>query len=409
MLKKTNYRWDWVAGICLILIVFLSVYSLELTYWTYDLNRVTTLAIVGLSIGLLLGLSSFSKKSAIILSGLYGIAFIFLIIVISLNDSSAWLERSNAYLLRFNISINQLVNNIPLEDGILFLTISGSLYFFLSINLGFRFIRNYKPGISFIIIVFFYYLIQFYLPITQRNYLIISIYSLLIIIYSGSQFFLTKKNDWDLKGIKANKEASTYFSKIIFIFSLSLILISWGIPLIIQNILNNITDVTYSHRSSEYSNSWEIIRNFFYPLRQQSGFGEGYLPEVLALGNSRSLKDEEALIVNVSDEFYYPYRFYWKGRIYDFYENGLWKSKDAEIQHFTSIDLEPYLAPTTSPGLFSIIYKYPREIIFAPQIALRIERQADIAFFPIGEDKQDVLSIVDNQLIHRDERIRNLG
>ena len=47
----------------------------------------------------------------------------------------------------------------------------------------------------------------------------------------------------------------------------------------------------------------EFLRNFFYPLRQQSGFGEGYLPEILALGNSRSLKDEEAFIVKAPQKF----------------------------------------------------------------------------------------------------------
>lgn len=98
MLKNVNRQWDGVAGISLILIVFLSAYSLELTYWTYNLNRVTILALPGLFVGLMLGLSSFSDKVLRLLSGLYGSVFLFLQLVISLNDSALWIERINDYL-----------------------------------------------------------------------------------------------------------------------------------------------------------------------------------------------------------------------------------------------------------------------------------------------------------------------
>ena len=409
MLKNVNHHWDGVAGISLILIIFLSAYSLELTYWTYNLNRVTILALLGLFIGLFLGLSSFSGKVARFLSGLYGIVFLFLQLVISLNGSAFWVERVDNYLLRFSTSADQLIRNIPLEDGILFLTVAGFLYCFLGINLGFRFIRLKKSWVSFIAIVFFFYLIQFYLPISQRNYLFISLYSLLIFVYLGRQYYLAKKSGWELQGIKADKEISTYFIKLILSFTLILVLVSWGFPLIIQKVSNSKSDSLTSLKPHEYSTSWEILQNFFYPLRQQSGFGEGYLPEILALGTSRSLKDDEAFYVKAPDEFSYSGRYYWKGRAYDFYENGLWQSKDVEIQHSASIEVKPYQAKTTSIGLFSFTYKYPREIVFTPQIVLKVEREADLIYFPINEDSQDVLSIVDNQLIHKDEQLDILG
>lgn len=98
MLKNVNRQWDGIAGISLILIVFLSAYSLELTHWTYNLNRVTILALLGLFVGLMLGLSSFSDKVLRLLSGLYGSVFLFLQLVISLNDSALWIERINDYL-----------------------------------------------------------------------------------------------------------------------------------------------------------------------------------------------------------------------------------------------------------------------------------------------------------------------
>jgi hypothetical protein len=408
-MQKVIRQWDGVAGVSLILIVFLSAYSLELTYWTYNLNRVTVLAFLGLIIGLSIGLSSFSERTSQFLFWLYGIALLFLQLVISVDSAPLWLDRVNSYLLRFKTSIDQLIRNIPLEDGILFLTLAGFLFCFISMNLGYKFLRQKNSWISFSATVFFYYLIQFYLPAAIRNYLFISIFSLLVIVYLGRQYYLTRKKVWDSKEIKADRETSAYFTKYILIFTFILVLFSLGIPQVVMKISENKAGSSAFQRTQEYSTSWGALRNFFYPLRQQSGFGEGYLPEILALGNSRSLKDDEAFIVKAPDGFAYPNRYYWKGRSYDFYENGLWQSKEAEIEHYSSIDINPFPAHSTSAGIFTFLYKYPREIIFTPQIALKVDRESDLIYFPISGKSRDVQSIVDNQLVHKDEQIDVLG
>jgi transglutaminase-like putative cysteine protease len=409
MLKKVYRQWDWVAGINLILIIFLSAYSLELTYWTYNLNRVTALSLLGLLIGFILGFSSFKENLVKLLSGLYGIVFLFLQIVISINNSSSWLDRVNSYIFRFSTSLYQLINNIPLEDGIIFLTVAGFLYCFLSINIGFRFIRLQNSWGSFLAIVFFFYLIQFYLPESQRNYIFISLYTFLILVYIGRQHFLNRKHNWEISGYKVDKDISNYLTKIISIFAFILILFSWGLPLIIQKISGSQIIESNLRNQRDYSTSWSIIQNFFYPLRQQNGFGEGNLPEVLALGTSRSQKNDQVLKIKVPYETTNPNPFYWKGRAYDYYENGIWQSKNVTIQHFMSIDEKPYITEKSSTGLFSFTYSYPREIIFTPQITLQVKHEADLIFFPINSERQDILSIVDNQLIHKDETIEIIG
>lgn len=408
-MQKVFRQWDGVAGISLFLIIFLSAYSLELTYWTYDLNRVTLLALLGLMTGLAVGFSSFSERFSSFLISLYGIALSYLQLVISLDASSSWLERTNHYLLRVSSSTDQLMRSIPLEDGILFLTFAGVLFCFLGLKIGFNFIRLKKSWFGITLIVFFFYLVQFYLPFNQRNYLFIAIYSMLVIVYLGRHFYLTRERTWKSKHIKVEKEASAYFSKLVLIITFSLITISLIIPSAIQLVVDRNVEKNNSQRPWEYSTSWEVLRNFFYPLRQQSGFGEAYLPEILALGNSRSLRDEEVFLVRVPDDFSIPNRYYWKGRAYDFYENGLWQSKDPEIQHLPSIEAFPYAGKTTRIGLFSFIYQTPREIIFTPQIVVSIEHEADLVFFPTSSSHKDVLTIIDNQLIHKDEQVDVVG
>ncbi len=409
MMQKEKRQWDGVAGVSLLLIVFLTAYSLELTYWTYNLNQVTVLALLGLNIGISIGQSSFSERTSSLLSGILGLELLFLQLVISLDNAPQWIDRANTYILRFNTSVNQLVRNIPLEDGIIFLTLAGFLFLFISMDLGKKFIRQKNSWASFTLIIIFYYLIQFYLPISQRNYFFISFYSLLVIIYLGRQSYLTKKKNWDANGIKTDKDTSAFFTKFIFLFTLILVIFSLGIPQAIKKLGSKSSSDTSGLRTRGYSSSWGLLRNFFYPLRQQSGFGEGYLPEILALGNSRSLRDEESFIVKAPDNYIFPNRYYWKGRTYDHYENGLWESKEISIQQDDLLEINPYPARSTSAGIFSFIYKYPREIIFTPQIVLKVEREADLIYFPITEDSQDVQSIVDDQLVHADEQVDILG
>jgi len=408
-MQKEIRQWDGVAGVSLILIVFLSAYSLELTYWTYNLNQITILALQGLIIGLIIGLSSFSENASYFLSWVYGIELLFLQLVISIGIAPHWLDRVNIYFMRFKTSLSQLIHNNPLEDGILFLTLAGFIFLFISLDLGKKFIRQKNSWVSFSIIVFFYYLIQFYLPTEQRNYFFISFYSLLVIIYLGRQYYLAKKKVWDAKEIKADKETSVFFTKFILIFTFFLVFISLGVPQAIKKFSSNDSGDSSIKRSREYSTSWGVLRNFFYPLRQQSGFGEGYLPEILALGNSRSLKNEEAFIVDAPKNFAFPNRYYWKGRSYDYYENGVWQSKETEIQHYASVEINPFPAQSTLTGIFSFTYMYPREIIFTPQIVFKVEREADINYYPISEESQDVQSIVDIQLVRADEQIDILG
>ena len=56
---------------CLVVMLFLASYSLEATVWVADLNRVTTLALLGVVVGLALGQSQFNTRIS------FGLGFIF--------------------------------------------------------------------------------------------------------------------------------------------------------------------------------------------------------------------------------------------------------------------------------------------------------------------------------------------
>jgi len=406
--NKDRRRWDLIAGVCLVLIVFISAYALELSYWTYDLNRVTTLALLGISSGILIGQSAFSTKFAKILLGLYTSALFLLQLVVSLSDHPSWIIRVSKYFDRVSSAISQLSRNIPLGDGILFLTGTGFLYLLTSMILGFRFVRSRSLWLPLLFLVGSYFLIQFYLPPSQRNYLFISFFSILLFLFVGRQYYLQKHTTWKKRGIREDKEVSSYLTKSIILITLCLVALSWGIPAISKILLKSKNDARVYNRQ-RYSTSWEIARNFFYPLRQQTGFGEGYFPEVLNLGTSRSLKDDEVFLVQINEEYSIPGRFYWKGRTFETYENGFWKNEVTELSDFRSYRLDSRNLQNIEPAVFVFTYQNPREVIFTPQVVIDMDRQSNILLSLHDGLMQEMIGVVDYGLVRAGESVEVLG
>lgn len=408
MLNKNFRAWDLPAAVCLTLIVFLSSYALERTYWTYDLNRVTSLAIFGLLAGYFIGRSSFSVFFARILMGFYSTAFFVLQFIIPLNSNPDWLFRVHQYLERVNLTFSQLSQNIPLEDGILFLTGAGILFLFSSMTVGFRLMRSTNVWIPFALICGFFYLTQFYLPEFHRNYFSIAVFTILVVFFIGRVTFSKRQLAWQEGGIKNDPSISGYFSRSVLLITIILGFVSWGIPASVKYI-NEQTQAAERILRQRNSDSWQVLRNFFYPLRQQTGFSEGYFPEILSLGNTRNLKDDEVFQVDVEEPETVSSRYYWKGRIYDTYENGTWKNTGTELSDTSSFDLSKQPLPDLKPFVFSVHYRYPREVVFSPQYVLDIDREANLLVNSAGDQQSEIVSIVDYSLVRTGDTVRILG
>jgi hypothetical protein len=408
MFNKNARTWDLPAAVCLALIVFLSSYAMELTYWTYDLNRVTSLAMLGLLAGSLIGRSSFSLFFSRMLMSLYSAAFMILQFIIPLNNDPDWLVRVHQYLERVSFTLNQLARNIPLEDGILFLTGAGILFLYSSMIAGFRLMRFGNLWPPFALICGFFYLTQFYLPEFHRNYYSIAIFTILVVFFIGRHTFSKRQLDWQANGIKNDPSVSGYFSRSVLLITIALGFVSWGIPASVKYI-NEKTQATDRILRQRNSDSWQVLRNFFYPLRQQTGFGEGYFPEILSLGNTRNLKDDEVFQVNVAEAGPFFGRYYWKGRMYDTYEKGTWKNTSAELSDTSAFKFSQQPLPDLEPFVFSIHYLYPREVVFSPQFVLEIDRETNLLVSAINDQQAEIVSIVDYSLVRTGETVRILG
>lgn len=391
MFKKENRWWDPIAGGSLFLIFFLAAYSLELTNWTYDLDRITSLALFGIIAGFLIGQSMFRKRFSNALIFLYALFIFLLLFVFSLSNESSWIDRLVILTNRIQSAWEQVLENVPLDDGILFLSSMAVIFCLASINAGYYFTRYGKPWYPLGIIVCSFYTIQYFLSPLNRNGLIITAFSLFVILFFGRVFYLNQNKRWTTLGYQEDQETSGFLTKIIFVVSVIFTITIWGVPFLNKRI-SQMTEWESFQSIQEYSESWERIKNFLYPLRPQVGLSDGLFPETLALGSSRSLDEDVILQVHVPEDSSHTERYYWKARVYSSYENGFWGNESLEYSSLNKIEIKPNVFFDNEILPYTFVYHTNEEMIVTPQIVIDVDGNANVGFFSHGNDKQDVIS-----------------
>ena len=385
------------------MIIFLTSYALELTYWTFDLNRITAIGLLGLFSGLMIGRSSFNKRAAKLLVFLYGIAIYLWQLVFSLSSAPLWMDRLLEYLQRVETTWRQLARNVPLEDGILFLSGAGFLFCACGLSAGFRLSRYRDPWVPLSVFLGSFFAIQFFQPESQRKYLIVLVFTVVFLVFLGRLTYLNNRWKWKHGQVKEDANVSATMMRNIIIFAVILGLISFGGPWLYRVFTAEDSDVLDYRR--EYSTSWELLRNFFFPLRQQGGFGEGGFSEAMTLGVSRSEKETQVLSVQIPENMKPAYRFYWRARTYDVYQNGYWRSSPEQIDQIENPDLGLYSRQPVDIYPFLFNYDQASEIVITPPVVLYVERNVEVFYYELDEGGRDIMMFADHALVRSGESV----
>ena len=145
MAQSHNRWWDFPAALLLLLVMWTSAFRLSATEWTPHLNFIEPLVIIGLSLGLLLGQSVFTKRWMVGFSLVYSAFFIPLQLARPMGKEILWPERLMSLGGRIGTSFSLLFENQPILDPILFLGAMAALLWGVSLYAGYRLTRRGKP------------------------------------------------------------------------------------------------------------------------------------------------------------------------------------------------------------------------------------------------------------------------
>ena len=316
--EQKNARWlDWVLISCLVLMLFLASYSLETTEWMEGLNKVTAVALLGGIFGMLLGYTQFKKKQVLILISLYSLVVLSLVFIFSGDGEGVWLDSYLHFVGRIKIAIHQLINIIPLEEGILFQLFSGIFFWCMGVWTGFFLLRWGKPWFPLLLCGAFLLSTQYFQSTVYRSVIISGGYALLSLVMLGRLQLVKIARNWSQNSATIDFETSKSIIRVLISFSLILVIFSWSIPYF-SKVLTRGT-VEQKKVATQIENTWDKLENFFAPLRQKPIAKEVQYGDVLPLGVGQPLSEELLFTVITPSADYFNGRYYWQAREKQFF------------------------------------------------------------------------------------------
>lgn len=321
------------VGLLLILLL-LAGYCLEATAWLPELNRVTALILLGGVFGMLFGRSHFSVKTTISLVMLLSVEIISWQMIFQMPGNQEWLEKGVIFLDRIIRSVNQIMVNKPLQDGILFFIAMSLLFWILGFSSGFTLTRFGKPWVFLLLIGTSMIVIQLFLPTEKRSYFLMASFCFFLLFFIVRLQYLSAHHNW--LAIHSTEDQNTFSTimTIVLIASFSFILIAWSSPFLIRLVTpGSRENVEFREK---FSDAWQAGSNFFAPLKQSTDDGVSGTGNSLSLTTTRSNKMELVFSVKTDVQSRGKIPNYWKSRSFEYYQDGIWRNADSYEEILTS-------------------------------------------------------------------------
>lgn len=391
MFENKERWWDPVSAAFLSLLALIATTSLVSTDWTPDLDRIPLINFSAISLGYVIGLSKFKRAPANILMGLYSFSILLLLGVIPLNSDPEWSIRLMDYSERITKSINQLMNNVPLDDSVIFWTLMMLVFWLTGLIAAFQLVRTGQSKTTALIFTSLFFSFQYFSPDSKRNYFLVFFFSFILILYFGRLFYTQQTFLWKKDGIREDREVVWSLTGNLVITSIIILTLSWGIVSVIEKASERKSgDLGDTLLNS--ADSWDFFNNLFNPLNQTVEFGSGDFSENLYIGKSRSLSEDVEFVMSIPPGEDTSINYYWKARTYSSYANGQWSNNDSQAKRFSDMDFHP--APSSSEELltYQIEYFSKNKQIFMPTFGIPVGVDAEVFFFRIDNNHQDIIA-----------------
>lgn len=322
--RQVNQTWrtlfapgDWLTLIIAFVLLFMPVMALSAAGWPLDLRTIVPVTAFSLAFGFLLARSQYNELLALILSGIYGLAFIFL--VASINEPGGLLEGFSSVVTRLLQWAVAAATGGLNQDDLIFTMLVGLLFWFLGYNIAwhlFRVDRIWRvilpPGLI-LVTNSLYYSGDANLDI----YLIIFIFlSLMLVARSNLD---ARAWEWYTNGMRVPRALRQQFLRVGAVLAMMALLIAGSIQVDdVQERLNRFREFMQSEPLTQLSEIWN--RLFSSAETQGPTTSDYYGGDSLQLGGAIKLGDQTVFLVQVPQ----GRRYYWRSRVLDIYSNGRW-------------------------------------------------------------------------------------
>lgn len=390
MRRSAARQWDWVSGGLLFLLLQIPAARLVATDWTKQLYWTETLAALGTILGLALGSSRFGRRAvAILVVGYTAVLVPWQLTRSAVGDSLLDRLRQTGAIL--GVSLTQFLQRQAVKDPLLFLLFVCLAFWLMGVSAGYWLARFGRVLASIALSGAAIVTIQAYGNYQPRGSWWLAIFVLLGLLLVGRVHLQQQKKRWAVARVFVSEDAGLNLFGGLFLTAALAILAAWSIP-------------GSPGGMQRAANTWNA---YVEPIRERlshavtslSGpYGKlspNFYGGSLPLGLNAAVGDAVVLRIEVLDSPGINLRYYWRGRLYNDYEDGSWSASGTSRMPFDP-EADRIVVPDAadrSEGVFRVTSHFPvQSLIYAPSPAVWVDRAANLAGMPTSPRAYDVFS-----------------
>ncbi len=376
--------WDWPAAILLLAAMYVAATRLNATGWTNQLKLIQTVALIGVVAGLALGKSTFSPGLVRFFAIAYGAFVVVWQVGSTFGKGVLWPERMASMGNRILIILDQIVQQKPVTDNLLFHFLMAILFWGLSVYAGYNLTRYGNAWRAIIPAGFAMIIIQIYDSFFPVRTWFLAGFIFLALLLVARLHFVKLHYRW--------KNNRTYLPPYIGLDSLRLglittvilVLFAWTVPAVASAVPQ--AERAWLNATRPWMDIRNNLSNVFYSLQASVGVVSDFYGDNLPLGRGNPLSDTVIMTIEAPPRASANIRYYWRSRIYDKYENG-WTNtlSAAEFVSPDDFDLNFPAYESRSSATFNITTIFPIQNLLTPAQPIWVSRPAN-AYFEILPD-----------------------
>lgn len=392
MNSKSYSRWDWFSAMLLIFIVFSVSVRLNTTHWTADLGYVESMAVLGTILGLAVGVSHFKKSTQGWLVFFYTIAIVPANLSRIISGENTQLGQMTSLLGRLYVSFSLLFTGKPVPDSIFFVSQMAVIFWLVGLVSGINLMRTRSILQILLPSLLPLLLIQYYDGYQPERIWSVALYFFLGLMLAGRINLLNSRTRWAEGHVIVGSDPEFDLNRNIFTTAAILILLAWLLPA--PSAVIPAAAKAWQGISAPLQNLNHRWNDIFAAL--QSGrpipSGEFY---GAAMGLGRTAGKGESTLFSVHAPTPNLPRQYWRMRVYDTYQKGVWQNNQVETEPFDPANdiLTPAGFLPDPPMLFTFSWaSNPSGVLITPLVPVWASRKGSIQVSSTAVGAADPLS-----------------
>ncbi len=389
--------WDW-AAVGLLFILLQTVASrLVATTWTPFLYLIQTFTSIGFAIGSALGYSRFHRRLASWLTFIYMLIMLPLQWTLVIDQRASLEEQFLSVAGRLFFSTSDFFARRPVEDPFFFVAIMSVVFWIISSWAAFTLVRNQNYLSAILPAAIGLLIIQNYDHISASRLWFLAFFGFMALLLLGRLQFLQNKRSWRERRVFLSPDNNVDLTSSLAIASGLIIIIAWTIPASITSLKSAVK--TWNRMTHPWHEFTQRMENAVSALESPGGGSpdEFYGTELkLGLGfpNSQSVM----FIVHTPDlpSNQQPPRYYWRGRVYDYFSKGEWYTTGTNQEDFSpAVERQPSSPDPDAPdpARFGFqIGETKMSLLYGPSQPIWVSRSGTRLISPINAQDKEVIS-----------------